>query len=81
MDIGIDEFQSEQVFLLMDERIYEDNFTFLSTTMNKGFYDNELDLFVFDNLNGIVAVDVHGKMVFNSYLTTTFVVTMVMNKQ
>lgn len=72
VDIGIDEFQSEQVFLLMDERIYEDNFTFLSTTMNKGFYDNELDLFVFDNLNGIVAVDVHGKMVFNSYLTTTF---------
>ncbi len=72
VDIGIDEFQSEQVILLMDERIDWDEVTFNTTSMNKGFYDKELDLFVFDNLNGLVAVDNQGQMVFNSYLTTTF---------
>lgn len=32
---------------------------------DKGFYDEELDLIVYDNLNGLIAIDEDGKMVFN----------------
>ena len=71
-DLGIDEYQSEQIYVLADVENGENNYTFHSTAMNKGFHDAELDLFVFDNLNGLVAINDQNEMVLNSYLTTTY---------
>lgn len=68
-DLGISEFLSEQV-LALDYVDEEQQFFGFAT--NKGFYDNELDLLVFDNLNGLVAINEDNSMRLNEYEWLSF---------
>lgn len=70
LDLGIELYQSEQVFALADVETSKGQYTFYGTAINKGFHDEELDLFIYDNLNGVIAF-YNDKMVTNSYLSFT----------
>lgn len=70
-DLGISEFLSEQV-LALDYNDYRQQFFGIAT--NKGFYDDELDLLVFDNLNGLVTINEDNTMNLSEYELFSFLI-------
>ncbi|KUO71447.1 MAG: hypothetical protein APF81_09095 [Desulfosporosinus sp. BRH_c37] len=71
LDLGIYEYKSEQVFALVDIPEKDNKYYFMSTVINKGFHDSELDLFVYDNLNGLIAFDNDDNWISSEYLSLT----------
>jgi len=71
LDIGFKPFQTEENLLLLDQHVYADNYKFYSTVGSKGFDDTELNILVYDNLNGLIAVDANGQLIKNEYISIT----------
>lgn len=67
LDLGIQEFASKRFFTLVDENPT----SFICIDADKGFHDSELDLFVYDNLNGLIAFNEKNEMILNKNLSFT----------
>jgi hypothetical protein len=71
LDLGISEYVSEKVFVLVDVEDYIGR-AFNTLPIHKGLHDTELNLFVYDNLNGLIAFDDENKMIINKDISYTF---------
>lgn len=69
IDIGIKPFSTKENLLLMDRRISSNVYNFAGTVASNGFDDEELGIFVFDNMNGLIAISDSGQMITNNYLS------------
>jgi len=69
LDIGIKPFTTKENLLLMDRRTGWNSYYFAGTVASNGFDDQELGIFVFDNMNGLVAINDMGEMVLNHYFS------------
>ncbi|MDE6844698.1 MAG: hypothetical protein K2J99_02885, partial [Lachnospiraceae bacterium] len=68
LDIGFKPFTTRENLLLFDQKIDGNMYNFWGTVASNGFDDQELGIFVFDNMNGLIAISDSGKMVLNHYL-------------
>lgn len=68
LDLMIEPYTSRENFLLVDT---PDGYCteFIGTFASNGIDDAELNLLVFDNMNGLVAIDEKEKMILNNYWT------------
>ena len=67
MDINIEPLESKENILLIDNCIEGNKYNFIETVGSNGFYDSELDLFVFDNMNGLIAINDSDELEKNNY--------------
>ncbi|EDS79329.1 hypothetical protein ACSXBY_15450 (plasmid) [Clostridium perfringens] len=68
LDLGIEPYTSKENFLLLDEKLDFNKYKFWSTIGSCGIDDTELGLLVFDNMNGLIAIDENGEMILNTSL-------------
>lgn len=68
LDLGIEPYTTKENILLLDQKIDFNKYDFLGTVGSNGIDDTELNLFVFDNMNGLIAINEKGEMVLNNYL-------------
>lgn len=69
LDIGIEPYNTRENIVLVDipNDVGNGSYTLYETIVSSGFDDTELNLFVFDNMNGLVAVDDENRMILNDY--------------
>lgn len=67
IDRNIEPISSKENVLLLDQQIYGDNYSFIGTIGSNGFDDSELDILVFDNMTGLIAIDESNKLIKNNY--------------
>ena len=68
LDLGIEPYITKENILLLDQKIGYNMYNFTGTVGSNGIDDTELNLFVFDNMNGLIAINENGEMVLNNYL-------------
>lgn len=68
LDLGIEPYTTKENILLIDQEIDYNSYRFLGTVGSNGIDDTELNVFVFDNMNGLIAIKENGEMVLNNYL-------------
>ena len=69
LEIGIEPYNTRENIVLADipNDVGNGSYTLYGTVVSSGFDDTELNLFVFDNMNGLVAVDDENRMILNDY--------------
>ena len=72
LDLGIEPFTTRENVLLLDYPIEGNLCNFNGSIGSNGIYDDELDILVFDNMNGLVAIDESGKMKLSTYINVGY---------
>ncbi|WP_394884756.1 hypothetical protein [Clostridium butyricum] len=72
LDLGIEAYTTEENLLLLDLPANGNRINFTGTLGSHGIDDQELDLLVFDNMNGLIAVKDDGTLIVSKYLSFSY---------
>lgn len=72
LDLGFEPYTTRENILLFDQKTGQNSYNFVGTVASNGIDDQELNLFVFDNMNGLIAINEKTEMVLNNYLNISF---------
>ena len=67
LDVGIQPFTSKENIVLIDVCEGSNSFKFYEMPGSGGIYDTQLDIFIFDNMNGVIGIKDLGELVANEY--------------
>lgn len=67
LDIDIEPLTSKENILTTYEQLSENQYSLVGSVASNGFYDEELEIFVYDNMNGLIVFDEYGQMCTNNY--------------
>lgn len=67
LDIGIQPFTSKENVVLVDVLGENNSFKFYEMPGSGGIYDEQLDIFIFDNMNGVIGIKDSGELIANEY--------------
>lgn len=71
LDVGFAPLTSKENVLLLDVNDENTGLKFVGTVGSNGLDDTELDVLVFDNMNGIVGIKESGELVYSNYLNVS----------